>query len=190
MTEKDRLINQYDFVAGVRREAATPGSRNTDRKHTCGSYSSGSLIIHLSFPYGDPHGQVPPLLAESRSKVSLYYCKSAAVMTLTERISRLLRANSLTRQIQAWMRSDLMPIAFCIESNAAFWHPAPLHATCAQSLEPPGPRHDFDLPGQHRKLDNKNRSHRDSDGKQRLRDPGGEYFVCHVHSPLIKSIER
>jgi len=37
----------------------------------------------------------------------------------------------------------------------------------------------------HRKLENENRSGRDADGKQRLRDPGGKDFVVHVHSPVI-----
>src|SRR6202049_4908642 len=52
MTEKDRLINQHDFVAGVRRKAATPGSRNTDRKHARRSYSNGALIFHPDSPSG------------------------------------------------------------------------------------------------------------------------------------------
>jgi hypothetical protein len=33
------------------------------------------------------------------------------------------------------------------------------------------------LPCQHRKLENKDRSSRDADGKQRLRDPDGKDFV-------------
>jgi hypothetical protein len=41
---------------------------------------------------------------------------------------------------------------------------------------------------QHRKLENKDRSGRGPDGKQRLRDPDGQDFVCHVHSPLIELI--
>jgi hypothetical protein len=41
------------------------------------------------------------------------------------------------------------------------------------------------LPRQHRKLDNKNRSSRSGEGKERLRNPHGKCFVCHVHSPLI-----
>jgi hypothetical protein len=46
------------------------------------------------------------------------------------------------------------------------------------------------LPRQHRKLENKNRSDRGGDGKKRLREPDGEDFVCHVHSPLIELIEQ
>ena len=46
------------------------------------------------------------------------------------------------------------------------------------------------LTHQHRKLENKNRSGRDADGKKRLRDPGGESFVVHVHSPLIQLLEQ
>ena len=34
--------------------------------------------------------------------------------------------------------------------------PAPIHATCTQSFEASVPQHYFDLPGKHRKLDNKN----------------------------------
>jgi hypothetical protein len=37
----------------------------------------------------------------------------------------------------------------------------------------------IDLPRQHRELENKNRSGRDADGKQSLRDPDGKSFVCH-----------
>jgi hypothetical protein len=46
------------------------------------------------------------------------------------------------------------------------------------------------LPYQHRKLQNKNRGYRGRDGKKRLREPSCEDFVCHVHSPLNKLIER
>jgi hypothetical protein len=45
-------------------------------------------------------------------------------------------------------------------------------------------------PRQHRKLENKDRSGRGPDSKQRLRDPGGQDFVCHVHSPLMELIEQ
>jgi hypothetical protein len=46
------------------------------------------------------------------------------------------------------------------------------------------------LPNQHRKLENENRSGCDADGQQRLREPDGEDFVCHVPSPWIESIEQ
>jgi hypothetical protein len=36
-----------------------------------------------------------------------------------------------------------------------------------------------------RKLEDKNKGNRGSDGKQRLREADGEYFVGHVRSPLI-----
>jgi hypothetical protein len=51
------------------------------------------------------------------------------------------------------------------------------------------PQH-FDLNRQQRKLDNKNGSDRGGDGKKRLRKADGEDFVCHVHSPLVESIEQ
>jgi hypothetical protein len=47
-----------------------------------------------------------------------------------------------------------------------------------------------ELNRQQRKLENKNISDRGGDGKKRLREPDGEDFVCHVHSPLIESIEH
>jgi hypothetical protein len=40
------------------------------------------------------------------------------------------------------------------------------------------------LPDQHRKLENKNRSGCGADRKNRLRDPDGKSFVCHVPTPL------
>jgi hypothetical protein len=46
------------------------------------------------------------------------------------------------------------------------------------------------LSSQHRELDNKNRSSRRCDRKERLRDPGYEDFVCHVRSPLMALIEQ
>jgi hypothetical protein len=96
------------------------------------------------------------------------------------------RDRARARQIQAWMRSDLMPIrderpTFVVFCNAKRPELSERARRAADT---------FDLPDQHRKLDNKNRSHRDSDGKQRLRDPGGEYFVCHVTSPWIELIEQ
>jgi hypothetical protein len=48
----------------------------------------------------------------------------------------------------------------------------------------------FRLPCQHRKLQGKNRNDGGGDGKERLRDPDGEDFVCHVRSPLVESIEQ
>jgi hypothetical protein len=46
----------------------------------------------------------------------------------------------------------------------------------------------IESPGQHRNLKDKNRSGCNADRKQRLRDPDGECFVCHVPSPLVAEI--
>jgi hypothetical protein len=63
-------------------------------------------------------------------------------------------------------------------------HLAEISLPALKTNERPKNRHGR-LAHQNRKLENKNRSGRDSDGKQRLRDPGGKDFVVHVHSPLI-----
>jgi hypothetical protein len=46
------------------------------------------------------------------------------------------------------------------------------------------------LPRDHRYLENKNRSGRNADGKQRLRDADGQGLVSHVHSPLTELLEQ
>jgi hypothetical protein len=46
------------------------------------------------------------------------------------------------------------------------------------------------LSRQHRKLENENGSGRGGDGKERLREPDGKDFVCHVLSRWIELIER
>jgi hypothetical protein len=51
-------------------------------------------------------------------------------------------------------------------------------------------RQHVELGRQQRKLDNKNRGNRGGDGKKRLREPDGEDFVGHVHSPLTELIEE
>jgi hypothetical protein len=53
-----------------------------------------------------------------------------------------------------------------------------------KSLESPDRHRDRQLPDQHRELENQNRCGRGGDRKNRLRDPGSEYVVVHVHSPL------
>lgn len=54
-------------------------------------------------------------------------------------------------------------------------------AACGQHCE---------LNRQQCELDNKNSCDRGRDSKERLGEPGGEYCVCHLHSPLIELIER
>jgi hypothetical protein len=42
----------------------------------------------------------------------------------------------------------------------------------------------------HCDLENKNHGACNTNGKQRLRDAGGQRLVCHVHAPMAELLER